>query len=218
MSLTDRQMRKTMGKWANLKGGFGTAFAPTKKWKQGNDMSDLRVGSYVHVDFISESCTQFSGVNFKGNGAIDRIEDGYVFGRLDDGQPFCCMAEFVKPLQDQTKPNSQDGAFVAWLKTTPEYKTLIFIHGERLFLRRHNGFDVLAVQLAYKAWQQSKVNIESLQNENDILLSQKNSLRVLCETACELLNEYAHQDAMVILDDMEDVLRSDDVPQQGQEA
>ena len=27
--------------------------------------------------------------------------------------------------------------------------------------------------------------------------------RVLCETACELLDDYAHQDAMVILNDLE---------------
>ncbi len=61
------------------------------------------------------------------------------------------MAEFVKPLQDQTKPNSQDGALLHGLKPPLKDKTLIFIHGERLFLRRHNGFDVLAVQLAYKS-------------------------------------------------------------------
>lgn len=31
--------------------------------------------------------------------------------------------------------------------------------------------------------------------------------RVLCETACELLDDYAHQDAMVILDDLEQAMK-----------
>lgn len=31
--------------------------------------------------------------------------------------------------------------------------------------------------------------------------------RVLCETACELLDGYAHQDAMVILNDLEQAMR-----------
>lgn len=35
----------------------------------------------------------------------------------------------------------------------------------------------------------------------------EHSPRVLCETACELLDGYAHQDAMVILDDLEEALR-----------
>lgn len=30
--------------------------------------------------------------------------------------------------------------------------------------------------------------------------------RVLCETACELLDDYAHQDAMVILNDLEQTM------------
>ncbi len=30
--------------------------------------------------------------------------------------------------------------------------------------------------------------------------------RVLCETACELLDDYAHQDAMVILNDLEQAM------------
>lgn len=31
--------------------------------------------------------------------------------------------------------------------------------------------------------------------------------RVLCETACELLDDYAHQDAMVILNDLEQAMK-----------
>ncbi|MCU4483541.1 hypothetical protein [Acinetobacter ursingii] len=54
-------------------------------------MKNLKVGSRVKVDFISESKTIYSGKRFTGSGVVDRIEDGRVFGRLDDGRPFMCF-------------------------------------------------------------------------------------------------------------------------------
>lgn len=58
-----------------------------------NDLSKnhLFVGAKVDVDFISESRTEFSGNHFKGRGVIDRIEDGRIFGRLNNGNPFMCF-------------------------------------------------------------------------------------------------------------------------------
>ncbi|MDH0718313.1 hypothetical protein [Acinetobacter junii] len=58
----------------------------------------LSVGSKVHVDFVSESSTEFSGNQFTGTGVIDRLEDGRVFGRLDDGRPFLCFPSDVAVL------------------------------------------------------------------------------------------------------------------------
>lgn len=43
-------------------------------------LSMIKVGNRVHVDFISESATKFSNNHFTGDGVIDRIEDGRVFG------------------------------------------------------------------------------------------------------------------------------------------
>lgn len=60
-----------------------------------NSNIELRVGSKVKVDFISESRTEFSGNHFNGTGVIDRLEDGRVFGRLDDGRPFMCFPSDV---------------------------------------------------------------------------------------------------------------------------
>ena len=45
--------------------------------------------------------------------------------------------------------------FKQWLQSTPEYKTLVFQHGERLFIRRDGEYDILTVRLAYRAWCQS---------------------------------------------------------------
>ena len=48
-----------------------------------------------------------------------------------------------------------------------------------------------------------------IQKLSDQLYAQEmktSDARVLCETACELLDDYAHQDAMVILNDLEQTM------------
>lgn len=54
--------------------------------------------------------------------------------------------------------------FQEWLKTTPEYQTLVFQHGERLFIQRDGEFENLTVRLAYRAWSKQQVNIDQLNN------------------------------------------------------
>ncbi|WP_394651158.1 hypothetical protein [uncultured Acinetobacter sp.] len=44
--------------------------------------------------------------------------------------------------------------FISWIKQSPQYSTFAFIHGERLFIRENGVFKVLAIQLAYEAFQQ----------------------------------------------------------------
>ncbi len=50
--------------------------------------------------------------------------------------------------------------FQEWIKTTPEYKTLVFQHGERLFIQRDGEFENLTVRLAYRVWveKQNRIN------------------------------------------------------------
>lgn len=64
-------------------------------------MSILKIGSRVKVDFISESSTIYSGKRFTGVGVVDRLEDGRVFGRLDDGRPFMCFESDVQIIEDK---------------------------------------------------------------------------------------------------------------------
>lgn len=54
--------------------------------------------------------------------------------------------------------------FQEWLKTTPEYQTLAFQHGERLFIQRDGEFENLTVRLAYRVWGKQQVNIDQLNN------------------------------------------------------
>ncbi len=55
-------------------------------------------GQRIKVDFISESSTEFSGKRFCGEGVIDRLEDGFIFGRLDSGAPFLCLPSDIEVL------------------------------------------------------------------------------------------------------------------------
>lgn len=50
----------------------------------------MKSNDRVNVDFISESRTEFSVNRFTGEGIIDRCEDEYVYGRLDNGVLFMC--------------------------------------------------------------------------------------------------------------------------------
>ena len=77
----------------------------------------------------------------------------------------------------------------------------------------NSGHTVAYVQGAWMAWQaKSKAVPEKdavIKKLSDQLYAQEmkaSAARVLCETACELLDGYAHQDAMVILNDLEQAM------------
>ena len=59
----------------------------------------MKAGDRVKVDFIGESATIYSGKRFTGYGVLDRVEDGRVFGRLDDGMPFMCLCVDVEVVE-----------------------------------------------------------------------------------------------------------------------
>lgn len=59
----------------------------------------MKAGDRVKVDFIGESATIYSGKRFTGYGVLDRVEDGRVFGRLDDGAPFMCLCADVEVVE-----------------------------------------------------------------------------------------------------------------------
>jgi len=109
----------------------------------------MRAGNRVHVDFISESRTEFSGNHFTGEGVVDRIEDGRVFGRLDGGTPFMCDVSDVTIIEQQDERKE----FEIFFMNQPFYLQLKFIHGERLFdFDEGIGYRNLTVQIGYVCW------------------------------------------------------------------
>lgn len=70
------------------------------------------------------------------------------------------------------------------------------------------------LNFGWRMWQAAKAlaALEKdaiIQKLSDQLYKQEtkaSAARVLCETACELLDDYAHQDAMVILNDLEQAM------------
>lgn len=107
----------------------------------------FKVGNRVHVDFLSANRTEFSGQKIKGDGVIDRVEDGYIFGRLDCGQTFMCPETDAVVINDDA-----ENEFRKWIKASQEYQTLVFQHGERLFIRRDGQYDILSIRLARRLW------------------------------------------------------------------
>lgn len=59
----------------------------------------IKKGDKVKVDFTNNPETIHSSIRFSGYGVVDRFEDGRVFGRLDDGQPFMCFEGDVEVRQ-----------------------------------------------------------------------------------------------------------------------
>lgn len=70
----------------------------------------MQVGNQIKVDFVSESRTEFSGNRFTCHGVIDRLEDGYVFGRLDDGTSFMCLPSDVEVIPAEPCEHGYDVA------------------------------------------------------------------------------------------------------------
>ncbi|WP_288401707.1 hypothetical protein [uncultured Acinetobacter sp.] len=56
---------------------------------------EFKPGSYVYVDFTHQLEKDSSEIHFQGKGVLDRVEDGRVYGRLDDGRTFTCLFDDI---------------------------------------------------------------------------------------------------------------------------
>ena len=108
----------------------------------------MKAGDRVKVDFIGESATIYSGKRFTGYGVLDRVEDGRVFGRLDDGTPFMCLCADVEVV------GMSD--FEKWFKDQDFYTNMRFIHGDKLFDKDGDVYRVLPVQMTYQGWSEQR--------------------------------------------------------------
>lgn len=77
-----------------------------------------------------------------------------------------------------------------------------------------DSYQMDIIHFGWKIWQEAKAQAVPgkdavIKKLSDQLYEQEmktSAARVLCETACELLDDYAHQDAMVILNDLEQAM------------
>lgn len=93
-------------------------------------------GDRVYVKFAIDKFETIDGnsyrVNdgfFEGDGVIDRAEDGYLYGRLDDGRPFVCK------LSDVTRLATIDDGTVEDSKGLNKSLLFIFLIVGALFLK-----------------------------------------------------------------------------------
>lgn len=85
-------------------------------------------------------------------GQIDRHEDGFCYGRLDNGGTFCCPEIYVFPEGDPSS-EYQIEAFKEWVKSSSEYHVLLSNYGSNLFNRDMGEFCCLPIRLAYRLWE-----------------------------------------------------------------
>lgn len=117
------------------------------------EKTQFKKGARVHVDFISDSRTEFSGKHIKGDAIVDRHEDGYIFGQLEQGTPFLCPEKFVQ-LTPQEHLKQIREEFEEWLKVQKQYSILINQHGADLFnFDSIDGYEKLAVAITFELWE-----------------------------------------------------------------
>ncbi|HEO1829069.1 hypothetical protein ACT41M_14580 [Acinetobacter baumannii] len=63
--------------------------------------AELKKGARVKVDFTHVPDKGQNNIRFVGNGTVDLFDDNRVFGRLDDGQPFCCLVSDIEILDSE---------------------------------------------------------------------------------------------------------------------
>lgn len=109
-------------------------------------------GARVYVDFISDSRTEFSGKQIKGFARVDRHENGYVYGQLEQGTPFMCPEKYVE-LTPQEYIKQLRVEFEQWLRNQDQYSILIQQFGNDVFIYDAiDGYQKLAVSLAFELW------------------------------------------------------------------
>ena len=99
-------------------------------------------------------------------------------------------------------------SFEAWFESRYDAHFMQFALDLDFYVDKHT-------QTCWEAWQAAKAQAVPekdavIKKLSDQLYAQEmkaSAARVLCETACELLDDYAHQDAMVILNDLEQAMK-----------
>lgn len=62
-------------------------------------------------------------------------------------------------------------AFEQFIKNSPNYNKLVFIHGERLFIFEDGQYKNLHVQLAWEVWQEQQKKIDDAENYLHVALN-----------------------------------------------
>ena len=134
--------------------------------------TQFKKGTRVHIDFISDSRTEFSGKHIKGDAIVDLHEDGYVYGQLEQGTPFICPENFVQLTSLELIKQIRE-EFETWLKQQKQYSVLINQYGVDVFTYDSiDGYQKLAVALAFELWKELRLSLA----ENKALLHKLNTL------------------------------------------
>ncbi len=89
--------------------------------------AELKKDSRVKVDFTHVPDKGQNNIRFVGNGTVDLFEDNRVFGRLDDGQPFCCLVSDVEILDFENSQSKTSDNVIGHDESKAINKTFFFL-------------------------------------------------------------------------------------------
>lgn len=89
--------------------------------------AELKKGSRVKVDFSHEPDKGLNKIRFVGNGTVDLFEDNRVFGRLDDGRPFCCLVSDIEIQEPEELQSKTSQNYVGHDESKAINKTFFFL-------------------------------------------------------------------------------------------
>ena len=133
----------------------------------------MKKNDRVKVDFVSESRTEFSGNHFTGEGVVDRVEDGRVFGQLDDGTPFMCAISDVVIIQQQVIEGVSLQEFERIYEPKEHFKYLKFYPDHNFFNYTEDsprGAEAChSVNASYQMYINRQAVIDDLQKRVDVV-------------------------------------------------
>lgn len=98
---------------------------------------------------MSDIVYKFSGIHIPGEGVIDQVEGGRIFGHLDNGLMFMLDSSNVTSFEQQDERKEYE----AFFRSQPFYLQLRYIRGDRLFdFDQGIGYRDLTVQIGYVCW------------------------------------------------------------------
>ncbi|WP_151744528.1 hypothetical protein [Acinetobacter calcoaceticus] len=89
--------------------------------------AELSKGARVQVDFTHVPDKGQDSVRFVGKGTVDLFEDSRVFGRLDDGRPFCCLVSDIQIQEPEGPQRKTSENFVGHDESKAINKTFFFL-------------------------------------------------------------------------------------------
>lgn len=140
-------------------------------------MANLKKGDRVKVDFTNNPETIHAGIRFTGYGVVDRVEDGRVFGRLDDGQPLMCFVSDVEVFTERDQEVGDDSHIENHVSPLCKVEAIGMSDFEKYWEENASKDSWVNKAVAWNIWKEKQSKIDELQKRVDAALKLIPSLK-----------------------------------------